>query len=88
MWVASAMHPGHAVYNGTSLSEHCKNKKPNSTEIFDQCVGIKPGESWSFTFTKEGEWKYHDHITSGRYGTVNVMKIDEMTVGSDDKKAQ
>jgi plastocyanin len=73
MWVASAMHPAHTTYNGSSLSEHCEKGVPASADIFDQCVGIEPGGSWSFTFTKAGEWKYHDHITSGRYGMVTVV---------------
>jgi plastocyanin len=88
MWVASAMHPTHVVYNGTNLSTHCKSGKPTSADIFDQCVGVKPGESWSFTFAKDGDWKYHDHITSGRYGAIKVQKVEEMIVGHANQSAQ
>lgn len=88
MWVATAMHPTHAVYDGTNLAAHCKDGKPTSTEVFDQCVGVKPGESWSFTFTKEGDWKYHDHITTGRFGSIKVEQIQEMVVDGNDQSAQ
>ena len=69
MWVASAMHPTHIIYSGTSLSQHCPDTD-NST--FDECQGDAPGSSFSFTFTKEGTWNYHDHLTTPRFGTVIV----------------
>ena len=69
MWVASAMHPSHSKYSGTSLSEHC----PDSENVaFDACRGIPPGESWSFTFTKTGTWGYHDHLHSNLFGQIIV----------------
>src|SRR3989344_3271685 len=46
MWTASAVHPEHAVYSGTSLSQHC----PNGTDAFDACRQIPAGGEWSFTF--------------------------------------
>lgn len=68
MWVASAQHPTHGVYGGTSRTEHC----PNPTGIaFDQCVG---GGDYSFTFDKVGAWNYHDHINSNLFGKVNVVE--------------
>ncbi|MBI4089066.1 hypothetical protein HY415_03145 [Candidatus Kaiserbacteria bacterium] len=67
MWVASAMHPEHTVYSGTSLAQHC----PDTTgTAFDECAAGVPGSSFSFTFNKEGSWKYHDHIDSTKFGTV------------------
>jgi plastocyanin len=69
MWVASAMHPTHTAYAETSLSQHC----PDITKVaFDQCEGSGPGTSYSFTFNKEGVWKYHDHIDSSKFGSVTV----------------
>lgn len=69
MWPASAMHPSHTVYSGTSLSEHC----PDTTgTAFDACTGIQPGNSWSFTFNKKGNWKYHDHLNPSFTGTIIV----------------
>jgi plastocyanin len=66
MWVATAVHPSHTVYDGTSTNEHCSN--PNET-TFDQCSG---GDSYLFTFIKEGNWKYHNHQGPQHTGTVVV----------------
>jgi len=69
MWVASAMHPTHIVYSGTSLSQHC----PDTTNsAFDECAADAPGSSFSFTFNKEGAWKYHNHVNASQFGTVIV----------------
>lgn len=69
MWVASAMHPTHTAYSGTSLTQHC----PDTTSTaFDECKGDAPGSSYSFKFNKAGEWKYHDHIDATKFGTVVV----------------
>jgi plastocyanin len=68
-WPASAIHPTHKVYSGTSLSEHCPGVAADS---FDACGGIPAGESWSFTFLKPGIWKYHDHLNASRTGMVVV----------------
>ena len=70
MWPASAMHPSHRVYGGTSLEEHC----PDTTGVaFDACKGFLPSGIWSFKFDKVGEWKYHDHLNSGDFGTIVVI---------------
>lgn len=39
---------------------------------FDAKKAYKKGESYSFTFTKKGEWKYHNHLNSSQRGTVVV----------------
>ncbi len=68
MWVASAQHPSHTLYNGTSRQEHC----PDTTKTaFDQCQG---GGDYSFTFNKTGAWGYHDHINASLFGKVNVVE--------------
>ena len=69
MWVASARHPEHTVYSGTSLTQHCPD---TSGTAFDQCAGGASGTSYSFTFNKAGEWKYHDHIDATKFGSVVV----------------
>lgn len=69
MWTASAVHPSHAVYGGTSLGEHCPDAAGTA---FDACAGIQPGNSWSFTFMKKGAWKYHNHLSPGDTGTIVV----------------
>ena len=68
MWVASAVHPTHTVYDGTSLNEHCIGGTGSS---FDQCA---PGSSYSFTFNKVGEWGYHNHARANHTGTVIVTE--------------
>jgi plastocyanin len=69
MWPASAMHPTHRVYSGTSLDEHCPD---TAGTAFDACKGFLPGQSWSFIFNKTGTWKYHDHLNPGATGTIVV----------------
>ncbi len=68
-WPASAIHPAHAVYDGTTLSEHCKN---GAKTPFDACKEVAPGSEWSFKFDKTGAWNYHDHLSASYYGTVVV----------------
>lgn len=47
---------------------------------FDPKKPIEAGESWSFTFTKEGEWGYHDHIKSTIKGKIIVLAKDGETI--------
>ena len=67
-WPASADHPTHAVYPGSSITK-CSSAPD---EIFDSCRPIKTGDSWSFTFTEAGEWSYHDHLRPKMLGTIVV----------------
>ena len=62
-WTASAFHPTHSAY---PESGGCIGS------TFDACKGLSQGESWSFTFNEVGEWKYHDHLSSGDTGTIIV----------------
>lgn len=39
---------------------------------FDPKRNIPSGETYEFTFTKIGEWKYHNHTKTGMYGTIIV----------------
>ncbi len=39
---------------------------------FDQKRGLEPEETWCFAFSKQGIWKYHDHLYPEFAGTVNV----------------
>lgn len=69
MWVASAKHPDHTVYSGTSLSQHC----PDTTNsAFDECMAVASSTSFSFTFNKVGVWKYHNHSNPSDLGSVTV----------------
>lgn len=67
MWVASASHPDHTVYGGTTRSQHCPD---TSGTAFDQCG---PGTSYSFTFNKVGTWGYHNHLNASLFGKVVVV---------------
>lgn len=69
MWTASAMHPSHMVYGGTSMQEHCPDAENDN---FDECKSSQPGESWSFTFKKAGNWGYHNHVKANHWGRVIV----------------
>ena len=68
MWVASALHPAHTAYAGTSLSEHCP---AGSALAFDQC---QTGASFSFKFDQAGTWKYHNHSNASHFGEVIVTE--------------
>jgi plastocyanin len=68
MWVASARHPDHTVYAGTTRQQHC----PDTAGVaFDQCA---TGTTYSFKFDKTGTWNYHDHINASAFGSVVVVE--------------
>src|SRR3989344_4244411 len=68
MWVASAQHPNHTMYSGTSRTAHCPD---TSKTAFDQCAG---GNNYTFQFDKVGTWKYHDHLNASVFGSVTVVE--------------
>jgi plastocyanin len=41
---------------------------------FDPQRPIPPGESWTFVFTKVGNWRMHDHLISRIAGTIVVTE--------------
>lgn len=41
---------------------------------FDPLLPVMPEESWSFTFTKVGEWQYHDHLAPYYTGVITVTE--------------
>lgn len=68
-WPASAIHPTHTVYPGSSISK-CGSSTESS--IFDACKGLAQGESYSFTFNEVGTWNYHNHLKPSMTGSVTV----------------
>jgi len=46
---------------------------------FDPKKPIISGESWSFTFIKEGEWRFHDHENPLIRGVVKVFSPQTST---------
>jgi plastocyanin len=67
MWVGADEHPTHKLYDGTDLKTHCA--EGYEPKAFDQCMR---GVEYSYTFTKAGTWKYHNHSKSADVGTVIV----------------
>jgi len=68
-WPASAFHPTHTAYPGSSIQK-CSTDEKNM--IFDSCGVVAEGQSWSFTFDEVGEWNYHDHDDSKVFGKIIV----------------
>lgn len=70
LWVAANPHPSHIRY---SL------KTPNDCagSAFDQCKAMKKGETWSFTFSELGDWKYHNHMREVDEGEVIVLSKEK-----------
>lgn len=69
MWTASAMHPTHTAYPGSSIAK-CGTSQEQG--IFDACKGVEANGEWSFTFGEKGTWNYHDHLSPTRFGTIIV----------------
>jgi plastocyanin len=40
---------------------------------FDAKQGIAPGDTYSFTFTKTGNWGFHNHLNPSATGTITVQ---------------
>lgn len=71
MWPASAMHPSHAVYPGSSIGK-CDTEEED--QIFDACRRIASGTEWSFVFDQVGAWFYHDHLMPEANGKITVQE--------------
>lgn len=41
---------------------------------FDPEEPVQPDSAWSFTFTKTGEWKFHDHLSPYFTGVITVTE--------------
>ena len=73
MWVAADEHPTHTSYDGTATREHCADGAATGGS-FDACTQYAPGETWEYTFTKAGEFHYHNHARASHGGTVTVTE--------------
>jgi plastocyanin len=65
------------INNDTANHWPASAPHPTHTDYpaFDPKKAIAPSDSWSFTFDKVGNWKYHDHLNSSKfYGTVTVTE--------------
>ncbi len=61
--------------NGSASVWPASNPHPihNGLPGFDAKAGIKPGETYSFTFTKTGTFGFHDHLNPSVGGTIIVQ---------------
>lgn len=62
------------VNNGTGGMWVASAPHPTHTDYpeFDAKKEYNPGESYIFTFTKAGTWKYHNHKNPSAFGTIVV----------------
>ncbi len=62
------------VNNDTIPHWPASNPHPVHTTLsaFDSKGKVQPGDSYSYTFTDEGTWKYHCHLRPGLTGEVIV----------------
>ena len=74
MWVASDPHPSHQGYDGTTRDQHCTTSDSAATP-FDECALVATGGAWTFTFTKAGTWKYHNHTGAADVGSITVTAV-------------
>lgn len=51
---------------------------------FDPKKPIAAGDSWSFTFTKAGNWEYHNHVRPEHGGIVQVLDTDGNAIDPSD----
>ena len=51
---------------------------------FDPKVPVAAGETWSFTFTRAGNWEYHDHINPTVGGVVRVRNASGELIDPND----
>lgn len=60
--------------NSTEGMWTASNPHPSHTtySAFDAKREMTLGESYSFTFTQVGTWRYHNHVNPGHTGTVIV----------------
>lgn len=70
-WPASNIHPTHSVYPGSNIEKCFTEAEPG---IFDACKGILTGEKHEFTFSKEGSWRFHDHLLPDEGGLIVVLR--------------
>lgn len=70
-WPASAMHPTHEVYPGSTITKCGTAEQLN---IFDACRGLDAEKSFRFKFDRQGTWQYHDHLNPRTpfFGSITV----------------
>ena len=82
-WPASNIHPTHRAYPDSDIKKCGTEEKK---DIFDACGGLKEGETYLFTFTIPGIWKYHDHEFP-QYGGEIVVTGEASSTAQKEKNA-
>jgi plastocyanin len=61
--------------NDTRVHWPASDPHPTHTDLpgFDALKGLSPGQTYSYTFTKVGRFKMHDHLNPGIRGTITVV---------------
>jgi len=67
MWTATAIHPTHTIYPGSSILK-CGTQE----RLFDSCGPVSFSQNWSFIFGEQGSWGYHDHLNVAYTGRIVV----------------
>ncbi len=86
--------PNLTIYEGDTVTFSSKtgeafwpasNVHPTHSSFpdFDPRKPLSADEKWSFTFTKAGSYKFHDHINSTFEGEITVLKKDGTKVVTD-----
>lgn len=62
------------INEGTDQMWVASSPHPQHTDLpdFDQLKGVGQGVSYEYTFTKVGNWKFHNHLKPSAFGTVIV----------------
>ncbi len=62
------------INEGNMLMWVASTPHPTHTDLpgFDQRIAVGQGQTYAFTFTKAGTWKYHNHINPTHKGIVVV----------------
>ena len=65
------------VFKNNSAADFWPASGPHPTHTnypeFDAKKAISAGVSYSFTFTRTGSWKYHNHLNPTLTGTITVQ---------------
>lgn len=70
MWVASDPHPSHSNLPGFDQQKIINQK---SSPFFKKVQAHRDG-IYKYTFTKAGEWQYHNHLYPAQRGIVIVVE--------------
>ncbi len=82
------IHPGDVVNFKTELGKPfwpASDLHPthDSYPEFDPKQPVAAEASWSFTFTREGKWSFHDHLSPSKRGSITVQDSVSLKASQD-----